>query len=128
AYPVVVAASEQRGPCRRAYGRDVEAVVRQPPLLHSREIRGLDRTAEGAGGTETGVVDQHDQHVGSFLWRLRPWDNRPVCNRLVNGTPDRPAEFPIGDREDSAIRAELEGCFCQGILQLLKASFIHLGN
>ena len=128
AYPVVVAAGQQPRTGRRAHGRDVEAVVRQPHLLHPRQVRGVDRAAEGAGGTETGVVDQDDQHVRCVLGRLRPGDDRPVGHRLVHCAPDRPAEGPIGDRQDRTVGAELAGSFCQGVLELLQAIFVHLGN
>ena len=128
AYPVVVAAGQQPRTGRRAHGRDVEAVVRQPHLLHPRQVRGVDRAAEGAGGTETGVVDQDNQHVWCVIWRLRPGYNCPIGHRLIDGTADGPAEGSVGDRQGRTIRAELAGSFCQGILELLQAIFIHLGN
>ena len=106
----------------------MEAVVGEAHLLHSREVGGLDRAAEGGRGTVSRVVDEDDQHVGRVLWRFRPRDDRPVGHRLVNSVADRAAEGPVGDRQDSAVRAELEGSFCQGILELLQTIFVHLGH
>ena len=106
----------------------MEAVVREPHLLHPRQVGGLDRAAEGGRGTVSRVVDEDDQHVGRVLWRLRPGDDRPVGHRLVDRAADRAAEGPVGDRQHRAVGAELVGGFCQGVLELLQAIFVHLGH
>ncbi len=94
----------------------MEAVVRQPHLLHPREVGGLDRAAEGGSGTVSRVVDQDDEHIGCVLWRLGPGDDRPVGHRLIDGAADRAAEGAVGDRQHCAVGAELAGSFCQGVL------------
>ena len=93
----------------------MEAIVCEAFLLDACQVRGPDRPSERIWLAESRVVDQDDQHVWCAFRRLRPGDDRPIGHRLVQCAPDRPAECPVGDWEDSAVRAELLGSFCQGV-------------
>ncbi len=78
---VAVPPGQQRRPRRRAQRRDVEPVVPEPGFGHLRVARGADGTAERARVAESGVVDQHQQHV-----------------RRTRGRLDVPDQIPVGDR------------------------------
>ena len=55
-------------------------VVPQPLRGHPVVVRGADRTAEGAGIAEPGVIDQHEQDVrrakGGLTWPINPQSGR----------------------------------------------------
>ena len=88
---VVVAAGEQRLPRRRAERRRVEAVVLQPVRRQPLGGRRLARPAEGARGSEAGVVEQDDEHVrraGRRPQRLDRRERRVRVLRVVRGQPD----------------------------------------
>ncbi|KAF0958723.1 hypothetical protein MLGJGCBP_08156 [Rhodococcus sp. T7] len=63
--------------------------------------------AEGVRSTEPGVVDQHDQHVRGAVGGLGSGHDRPVLDRLIECSADRPAECAIRDRQPRPVRLEL---------------------
>jgi len=106
---VVVAAAEQRHPCRRAEGGRVELVVPKPAVGQAVHCGHGDGTSEGTGVAESHVIDQHDEDVGRSSRRL---DLEP--RRRWRGIPDieHGAVRVLGfvDRQRGAIRFRL----CQG--------------
>jgi hypothetical protein len=68
-------------------------VVPQPLRGHPVVVRGADRTAEGAGIAEPGVIDQHEQDVRRAHWWLDMADQPPVrpgtAERLVRDATER---------------------------------------
>src|SRR5258707_14208224 len=65
----MVAASEKRGPRRRAQRRGVKVVVSKPACCHPIQGRGWNRPAEGAGRTEARIIGQDQQNVRCAGWR-----------------------------------------------------------
>ena len=125
---MVVATGEQGGPRRRAHGGDVKTVVGQPILPHARQRRRADRTAEGVRPAETGVVDQHDEHVGGVVGRLHRGHDRPVGNRVGHRAAGHPAERAVGDRQFRAVGIELAHRFTESGFQALDRLGVQLGD
>ena len=93
---MVVAAGQQRLPRRRAERGGVEAVVLQAArrqLLRGRRLAGA---AEGAGRTESGVIDQDDQDIGRPLGRAQLLDGRKLTVRVLRVVSDE--RGPLGVR------------------------------
>ena len=100
---VVVAAGQGRRPGGRADRGDVEAVVAQAGVGDPRQVRGLDRAAEGLRVAEARVVDQHEQDVGRPQRRAHRSQHRPVGLRGVKGATGLPLELRVGHRQHGAI-------------------------
>ena len=71
---VVVTPGEQRLPRWRTQGGGVETVVLQAARSQLLQGRRLAGTAKGAGRTEAGVVNEHDQDIGRTLGRAQLLD------------------------------------------------------
>ena len=118
AHRVVVAARQQRLTRRRTQRRGVEPVVAQPARRQTFRRRCLDHAAERARRRETGVVDQHDQHIRSSRRRPRlpdRWKRRRRILRVV-GDQARIRLMSIGDRKNRPAR----------ILLLLTVDCLHI--
>ena len=100
---VVVAAGQRRRPGGRADRGDVEAVVAQARVGDPRQVRGLDRAAEGLRVAETRVVDQHEQDVGRPQGRAHRSQHGPVGLRAFQGAIDLPLELRVGHRQHGAV-------------------------
>ena len=100
---VVVAAGQHRRPGGRADRGDVEAVVAQARVGDPRQVRGLDRTAEGLRVAEARVVDQHEQDVGRPQGRAHRSQHGPVGLRALQGAIDLPLELRVGHRQHGAV-------------------------
>ena len=88
---------------RRAQGGGVESGVRQPALGQSLGRRGQARTAEGAGGAETHVIQEDDEDVGGALRRPQRLDGLVASSRVLGIVEDRTVVHPVGNREDCSI-------------------------
>jgi hypothetical protein len=73
---MVVAAAEQRRPCRRAQGGRVEPRVLEAPGGQPLGGGRAHRSSEGARSAEADVVQQHDQHVRGSGGRAQRRDGR----------------------------------------------------
>ncbi len=96
---VVVAAGQQRLPRRRAERRGVEAVELQAArrqLLRGRRLAGA---AEGAGGAESRVIDQDNQHIGRTLGRPQLLDGRKLAVRVLRVVGDELGAFGVRHRQ-----------------------------
>ncbi len=100
---VVVATRQQRGAGRGAKGGHVEAVVPQALLGHAGVVRCVDRSAEGTGVPEAGVVDQDQQDVRRPLWRGGVPDQVPVGLRTVERPVRGSREGLATDRETGSV-------------------------
>ena len=67
AHAMVVATGEQCGAGWGTHGCDVEGIVRQPHLLHSRQRRGADLTAESFRTAKASVIDEDEQDIRRAL-------------------------------------------------------------
>ena len=105
--PVMVAAGEHGRPGWRAQRRHVEPVEGQALLGNPGHGWRRHRAAECRGVPESGVIDQHQHHVGCPLRRPGGHVDGPVRHRLVYGATDRPPEVRVGDGQPGAIRVEL---------------------
>ena len=103
---MVVAAGEERRPCRAAQGRSMELVVPQPIVGELLERRRVDRSAERAGGAVTDVVEQHQQNVRRALGCLDRL--REIGLRVLRPQVDRALERLGRVRQDR--RAALLRC------------------
>ena len=101
---VAVPPGQQRRPRRRAQRRDVEAVVLQAALSDPRVVRRGYRPAEGRGVAETGVVDQHQQHVRRPRRRLDMPDQVPVGLRPRQRPVGHPPKRRPADRQPRTVR------------------------
>ena len=128
AHAVLVAAGERGRPGGRAERDHVVAVVVEAHLPDAGEVRRRDRPAEGVRLAEPGVVDQDEQHVGRALGRLRPGDDRPVGDRLVDRVAHRPAEVLVRDREHGAVGHELAHRLRETVLKRLQALLVGLDD
>src|SRR5664279_326944 len=82
----------------------MEPVVPHPTVGHPRVVRRLDRAAEGAGVSEPGVVDEHQQHVRCPGRRGRVADQVPVGLRSAQCPVDHsPGHLPA-DRQTAAVQ------------------------
>ncbi len=123
---VVVPPRQHRRPGWRAQCRHMKPVVGEALLLDARQVGRRNRSAEGVRLAEAGVVDHDDQHVRRALRRLRPGDDRPVGDRLVERTADRAAEVPVRDREHGAVGDELAHRLRESVLKRLEALLVGL--
>src|SRR5664279_868804 len=82
----------------------MEPVVLDPAVGHPRVVRRLDRAAEGAGVAETGVVNEHQQHIRRPGRRGRVADQVPVGLRSLQRPVDHsPGPLPA-DRQTAAVQ------------------------
>ena len=101
---VAVPPSQQSRPRRRAQRRDMEPVVPQAALGHPRVVRCRYRPAEGARVAETGIVDQHHQHVRRTRRRLDVPDQIPVGDRTMERPVGHPPERRPANRQPRPVR------------------------
>ena len=85
--PVVVPARHQGRAGRRAHGRRVKGVVRDPLVGQPGQGRRLDLAAEGARLAKPRIVEHDDQDVGRVFGKV-PGLLAPLVHRLLHGRPD----------------------------------------
>ena len=68
--PVGIPSGQERCASRRTDGGSVKAVVAQPLSRECFHTGCFCGAAEGAGGAEAHIVEQHHDHVGSAVRRL----------------------------------------------------------
>ena len=66
---VVVAAGEERGTSWGTKRGGVELVVAQTALRHAIQGWCQNRTAEGTGRREAGIIGHNQQHIRGVFWR-----------------------------------------------------------
>ncbi len=97
---MMVAAGQHRLTGRRAERRRVEPGEPEPVGAKLLEVRGMARTAEGAGSAVADVVDEHDEDIRRALWRAQLPD-RWILRVGVLGVVGRQADVRlIRDREE----------------------------
>ena len=98
---VMVAPGQQGGACGRAQGSGVELIVEQPSDGQALEGGHVDRAAGCARLTESYVVEQDDQHIGSIG---RGTDFEPSRRNDVPRVQDVDCRRPwLGDWQDGAV-------------------------
>ena len=81
--PVMVTASQQRGPSRGAHRRGVEPVVPDALAVDPRQRVGPDLPAKGGRQPGSHIIDQHDQNVRRIL-RQPTRLHSPLVHRLLH--------------------------------------------
>ena len=99
---VVVPASHEGGPGRRAQRCRVEAVVLEPVRCQALGGRRVDGPTKRARGTEADVVEQHDEDIRGARRGPQRLDGRERRVRVLGVVRGQPDPFAIRDWQDAA--------------------------
>ena len=125
---VVVPAREQRLSGGRAERRGVEAVVLQAVRGQALGRWRRARPAEGAGGSEPYVVEQHDEHVRRALGRPEWLDRRERGVGVLRVVSYQACVRPVRDRQDLPLDFSIvrQGGFSLGCIDSISLSTVRV--